>query len=102
MFFFSKSGFFSNNWEKYFVFTQGSSLMWQKHNELAASLMVLFFLIKIVIVFLKGNNDFIEEDSLPSECGSSFTVSVEIVFIPLYSFSSSHHYWLDCLQRLQG
>ncbi|VDN55946.1 unnamed protein product [Dracunculus medinensis] len=83
-----KSGFFSNNWEKYFVFTQGSSLMWQKHNELAASLM--------------GNNDFIEEDSLPSECGSSFTVSVEIVFIPLYSFSSSHHYWLDCLQRLQG
>uniref|UniRef100_F1KTZ7 DCC-interacting protein 13-alpha n=1 Tax=Ascaris suum TaxID=6253 RepID=F1KTZ7_ASCSU len=35
-----KSGLFTNNWEKYYVFTQGAKLMWQKADQLGGSLML--------------------------------------------------------------
>ncbi|VDK44609.1 unnamed protein product [Anisakis simplex] len=38
--FYSKSGLFTNNWEKYYVFTQGAKLMWQKADQLGGSLMI--------------------------------------------------------------
>ncbi|VDD91347.1 unnamed protein product, partial [Enterobius vermicularis] len=37
-----KSGLFLSNWEKYFVFTQGASLMWQKPDQLVGTLMLDF------------------------------------------------------------
>uniref|UniRef100_A0A0N5AQ58 PH domain-containing protein n=1 Tax=Syphacia muris TaxID=451379 RepID=A0A0N5AQ58_9BILA len=35
-----KGSFFMSNWEKYFVYTQGASLMWQKPDQLIGSLMI--------------------------------------------------------------
>ncbi|KHN84246.1 DCC-interacting protein 13-beta [Toxocara canis] len=35
-----KSGLFTSNWDKYYVFTQGAKLMWQKADQLGGSLML--------------------------------------------------------------
>ncbi|MFH4975056.1 hypothetical protein AB6A40_001765 [Gnathostoma spinigerum] len=35
-----KTGLFSNNWDRYFVFTQGANLMWQRADDLVGSLML--------------------------------------------------------------